>query len=242
MSKVKVIIFKVYVVIVICFFIAFLFFFGLFVRSKMLNEALKKKSVRYYHSGSDREMYRSITYRENLNVNRVQDFSFIVYYINEDSDDFKSLQKEEREKILAPYPYFEFHFAVADNGYLMSFKDVFFGWLDGERVFMYDDKLDVDFKSSDVPYFKFNKSNYFDSKFVEEYPVSVINYFSISINEALFKLLLKQKTLTITLVSADDAKYNISVTNFLSSDNFSIFNKYKSKDEDKVEDVGIDTF
>ncbi|WP_024654562.1 hypothetical protein [Borrelia hispanica] len=242
MSKVKVIIFKVYVVIVICFFIAFLFFFGLFVRSKMLNEVLKKKSVRYYHSGSDREMYRSITYRENLNVNRVQDFSFIAYYINEDSDDFKSLQKEEREKIVASYPYFEFRFAVADNGYLMNFKGVFFGWLDGERVFMYDNKLDIDFKSSDVPYFKFNKSNYLDSKMVGEYPVNVINYFSISINEALFKLLLKQKTLTITLVSTDDAKYNISVTNFLSSDNFSVFNKAKSKDEDKIGDIGIGTF
>ncbi|AHH07351.1 Hypothetical protein BCD_1285 (plasmid) [Borrelia crocidurae DOU] len=238
MSKVKVIIFKVYVVIVICFFIAFLFFFGLFIRSKMLNEALKKKSGRYYHSGSDRAMYRSITYSENLNLNSVQDFSFIACYINEDSDHFKSLQKEEREKILAPYPYFVFRFTVADNGYLMNFKDVFFSWLDGERVFMYDNKLDVDFKSSDVPYFKFNKSNNLDSKLVEEYPVSVINYFSISINEALFKLLLKQKTLTITLISADDAKYNISVTNFLSSDDFSIFNKDKSKDED----IGIDTF
>ncbi|ETZ17995.1 hypothetical protein BDCR2A_01190 [Borrelia duttonii CR2A] len=220
------------------FFYSIFVFFGMFIRSKMLNEVLKKKSGRYYHSGSDRDMVRKITYYENLNLNRVQKFSFAAYYINEDSDEFKSLQNEEREKILAPYPYFEFHFAVADNGYLMDFKDVFFSWLDGDRVFMYDNKLDVDFKSSDVPYFKFNKSNDLDSKIVGEYPVNVINYFSISINEALFKLLLKQKTLTITLISSDDAKYNISVTNFLSSDDFSVFNK----DEDKVEDIGIDAF
>ncbi|WP_024653696.1 hypothetical protein [Borrelia persica] len=223
MRDIRSIIFKIYVFMLACFFVFFFVVFVIFVKSKFLIVDLNRNSSRYHYGSGHDDMVQRFSYYEDFNLSGIRIILFEVSYLNKRSDAFKSLQNEEREKIMAVCPSFKLTFTVSDGGRLMNFKNVIFH---GVEANIYSSDLpNINFRSSSEPYFKLNKVNNLEREIMGEYPVVVRNSFSILINEVLFRILREQPKLKITVVAHDDVEYTVETFNFLSNERFNILDE-----------------
>ncbi|UPA09884.1 hypothetical protein bhYOR_001195 (plasmid) [Borrelia nietonii YOR] len=215
MNKIRALALKIYIFLLICFSIFFIFFFVIYLKDKVLSNLFSKER---YSSTPHINMIRRSTYFKEFDSSGIKSIFFKALYVSVESEDFKALKDSEREELVASHPSFTLRLEIVDKGRLMKFKNVIF---DGVDARLYNYKITKpEFNSSDVPYFQIVGTNDLDRKYLKEYSVKVVNDLTITLNEALFRALREQVGFKITLVSHDDVEYSIETVNFLSEERY----------------------
>ncbi|WP_025408432.1 hypothetical protein [Borrelia coriaceae] len=219
MSKIKSLLFKIYILFLVCFCTFIILFLVMYLKDIRFDDVFDLKE-RYNTNMYDGMIHRHTYFKEFDLNSKIENIFFKASHVDLSSEVFNSLDELKRENIIASYPSFTLRFTIVDKGRLMTFKDVIF---DGVNAKFYNYKITKpEFTTSDEPYFQIITNDALDQKYLGEYPVRVVNKFVITFNEALFKVLREQVKLKITLVAHDDVEYVLETSNFLSEKHFNI--------------------